>query len=303
MLEECVQKMNGKMNTAHSFGKHLLVLGMIIGLACTASAAMVLPATNPEKDAFTRSFHWNFAGCAYAMDYTFPWETYHFYQEKPRVFRNYAVYTYENRQHSFLADFVQTLECKAEYAGLDREETLGFVIAFVQQLEYRNDQGEYPKFPIETIAEFGGDCEDTSILLAAMLREMGYETILINPPGHMAIAMALKGEHGEAFHWHGRDYYYVETTASGFGVGDIPENYKDKSGKLMAMSASSDDLWVLHAFVPRRAETGDMLYYVSEDEGLIAQSQRGQSVVAKATVRRVAIDGTVSTSRSLRLTR
>lgn len=290
--------MTQKMNTFGNIGKYLLACALFLGLYQRPQAVMTAPAAPRALDAFTRTFQWDFEGCTYTLDYQFPWKTYHYYQEKPRVFHNYAIYTHENASHAFLGDFVQTLKCKAEASGLDRAATLRFVIAFVQQLEYRSDQGEYPKFPIETVAEFGGDCEDTSILLAAMLKELGYETILINPPGHMAIAMACDDCNGVAYHEFGKRYYYIETTASGFGVGEVPEDYRNTTDKVMPMTVKPYDLWVLHDFVPKKNASGDMLYFVSEDRGMgMATSQRGEQVLAKATVRRVKVDGTVSTSR------
>jgi hypothetical protein len=135
-------------------------------------------------------------------------------------------------------------------------------------------------------------------LLAALLKEMGYATILVNPPGHMAIAVACDACEGVAYNEGGRQYYYVETTASGFGVGEIPEDYRNTTDKIMPMAVKSYDLWVLHDFVPKKAAAGDMLYFVSEDEGMgMATSQRGESVLARATVRSVKVDGTISTSR------
>lgn len=52
-------------------------------------------------------------------------------------------------------------------------------------------KGEYPKYPVETLVE-GGDCEDKSILLAAILRAMGYRTALLvfsGNPGHIAVGV------------------------------------------------------------------------------------------------------------------
>jgi hypothetical protein len=289
--------MEDKMDTTNRILKY--------SIACCLSFLAILGGfqakTQPiQQDAFTRTYHWDFEGCTYSMAYQIPWETYHFYQEKPRVFQNFAVYTFENQRHAFLSEFVRTLECKAEATGMDRRETLNFVIAFVQQLQYRNDQGEYPKFPVETLAEFGGDCEDTSILLAAMLREMGYATVFINPPGHMAIAMACDDCEGVAYRQDGRRYYYIETTAGGFGIGDIPEDYQETSDKVLPMTARPSDLWVLREFIPKRSSSDRMVYSASEDAATcMGTSQRGEPVIAKATLRSVQIDGKVSTSRSV----
>jgi len=59
-------------------------------------------------------------------------------------------------------------------------ETIDFVGSFVQQLPYTSDRvttpyDEYPRFPLETLYEKGGDCEDTAILAATILKEMGYD--------------------------------------------------------------------------------------------------------------------------------
>jgi hypothetical protein len=293
--------MEEKMDTSPKYKKGFL-RSLILALAfCFGLGYSVSAATNGQSDAFTRTYHWEFEGCEYSMEYQFPWETYHFYQEKPRVFHNYAVYAFENKHYAFLPEFVRQMECMAEDHGLDRAGTLRLVIAFVQQLEYRGDQGEYPKFPIETLAEFGGDCEDTSILLAAMLEAMGYSTVLINPPGHMAIAMACEDCEGVAYHQDGRRYYYIETTAAGFGIGEVPGDYQQTTDKIMPMTVKAVDLWVLHEFIPKKAASGDMLYYVSEDEGVMAKSQRGESYMATTTWRSVQMDGKVSTSRSIEI--
>ena len=51
---------------------------------------------------------------------------------------------------------------------------VNFVISFVQSLPYIVDDvttvgNEYPRYPIETLFDRRGDCEDTSILVAALL--------------------------------------------------------------------------------------------------------------------------------------
>ncbi|MEY3445198.1 MAG: hypothetical protein RLZZ519_3479 [Bacteroidota bacterium] len=219
--------MDNKMN--RYFGGIQLLLITLVLFAGLAIHGTVQAANKP--DTFHRTYFWHFDGESYSLEYDFPWETYHFYQEKQRVFHNYAVYSYENPQYSLLPDFVGKLQCLADASLMDRETTLRFVIAFVQQLEYQPENGEYPKFLVETLAERGGDCEDTSILLAAMLRELGYSAILLNPPGHMAVAVACDDCQGIGFNQNGKKFYYVETTASGYAIGEVPEDYKSGKGK------------------------------------------------------------------------
>jgi hypothetical protein len=279
------------------FGKHRLAI-VICSLLMTFTTCLGARAS-ASSDVFHRTYNWYFDGQTYMLDYAFPWKSYHFYQEKQRVFHNYAVYSYENPVYSFLPDFVHQLYCMAEERGFSRDKTLRFVISFVQQLEYQPENGEYPKFPIETLAERGGDCEDTSILLAAMLRELGHTTVLINPPGHMAVAVACKNCQGTAYSQDGQRFYYVETTAVGYDIGDVPEDYKTTTDKILSLKIAERDLWVLKAFVPKRSAS-NMVYFVSEDAGTqTAKSQRGTPITATTTLKTVEVDGKVSKSRSI----
>lgn len=85
---------------------------------------------------------------------------------------------------------------------------------------------DWPKYPIETLIE-GGDCEDTSILMAALLDQMGYDVIILKCPGHVAVGVWCEGCYGTYFRFRGRRYFYLETTAPGWGVGQIPREYKN----------------------------------------------------------------------------
>ena len=78
--------------------------------------------------------------------------------------------------------------------GYNSFDQVSFVLAFVQSLPYTSDSvttghDEYPRFPIETLVDDGGDCEDTSILFATLTLIMGYGTVYINPPDHYAVGI------------------------------------------------------------------------------------------------------------------
>ena len=89
---------------------------------------------------------------------------------------------------------------------------------FVQSMEYQSDEVfmghvEYWKFPLETLCDQGGDCEDTAILYSSLMKAMGFDTVLIIVPGHMASGILLSGE---------TTYRYCETTSNQFEVGVKP---------------------------------------------------------------------------------
>ena len=109
------------------------------------------------------------------------------------------------------------------------EQYADFVTAFVQIcIDYDGDEGysntEYWRYPLETLCDRIGDCEDTSILLAALLDAKGLNGGVILAPGH-AMAAILTTDYVPAEpikHYHsdieynglatGVDYYPIETT-------------------------------------------------------------------------------------------
>ena len=73
------------------------------------------------------------------------------------------------------------------------ERRVNFVLAFVQAIPYTYDKttgyDEFYKYATETLAEGQGDCEDTSILFAAILSGLGFESALLNLPEHLAVGV------------------------------------------------------------------------------------------------------------------
>ena len=89
---------------------------------------------------------------------------------------------------------------------------------------------EYPQYPIETLFNQKGDCEDMSILTAALLKEMGYNVVLIYlPSGHMGSGISLPDINGWSYKYNGTSYYYIETTETGYYPGMMPLKYQWQS--------------------------------------------------------------------------
>lgn len=254
-------------------------------------------APNDGKD-FVRSYAWDYNSESFAFSYRIPWETYNYYQERPRTYRNYAVYSYESKDHPFIEGFAKALRLVAEDHELNGWESIGMIAAFVQHLGYVRESGEYPKFPVETLADKGGDCEDSAILLATLYDRMGYDVLLVNPPGHMAVALACKNCEGPAYEKDGRKYYYIETTGSGFKVGEIPKEYRETKDKLFRLSAAQEELWVFAAD-PSLQKKGDASYYVSEtdDSGVLLAGET--RILTTTIVRTVTVNGKTYTTTTV----
>lgn len=121
-----------------------------------------------------------------------------------------------------------------------KRERTGFVIDFIQNLPYVPDDvskgyNDYSKFVAETLVEGGGDCEDTTILTAAVLSSPPFEygVVLIYLPGHVAVGIYGTDLPGTYYEYNGRRYYYLETTGRDWDVGELPEKYRDDEARII----------------------------------------------------------------------
>lgn len=246
----------------------------------------------PAKDTrcFTRTYHWTSEGKAYAMSVDLPWEGYDFYAQVPRVYAQYGVYAFEHPDHAVLKNVVAQFMGIAKRRRLSEWSSIQLVVSFVQQLSYQSEPGEYPKFPAETLADGGGDCEDLSVLLSGILREMGYATRLVNPPGHMAVALACKDCDGLYFAKEGRKYFYIETTSPAYAIGEAPVQYHHSKNRLFDTELEGMALDYLDR-ASRKRTTRPPLYYVREDEHRRALRWGDEEWVASARVRTVNVNG------------
>jgi len=133
----------------------------------------------PEPDEFiTRSYAWEYHG-EWSWDVRIPEVLYGYYKGVPRApTMDYSVYVTHPLDDIYIDSLVTRIREAASRKGYDEYQTIEFTIAFVQSLPYTVDSvtspfDEYPRYPVETLVDGGGDCEDTSILLASLLADMG----------------------------------------------------------------------------------------------------------------------------------
>lgn len=165
-----------------------------------------------------------------------PIALYEYYQQRERIpTENYSIYVTDPSDDALITDLVDMLRWEAQKQGFDQLATTNFAVSFVQSLPYTSDEvttqhDEYPRYPIETLYDNGGDCEDTCILLAAVLRAMDYDVVLLRLPEHMALGVRWDSGVSGAYYDHdGARYYYLETTGTGWVIGEIPDEYKSAS--------------------------------------------------------------------------
>jgi len=175
-------------------------------------------------------YTWEWDGVERSITITVPEQLYDYYSEKERYqttdYRGYILHPVDDQYvEALLYEFnlIQVVE------GLSEENETDLIISFIQNMDYALDPDskgltEYPRFPVETLVDGGGDCEDTGILMASLLDCMGYNVSLILLPDHLAVGVEVNAT---GVHWvyDNVTYYYLETTATGWDVGAVPPEH------------------------------------------------------------------------------
>lgn len=140
----------------------------------------------------------------------------------------YSLYVAEPSDDKYLEQLAQVFINSAEEKGFGKDAAVYMAVSFVQSLKYTPDDiglgYDYPKYPLETLYDQGGDCEDTSILLVSLIREMGYGCSLIMFDNHMGVGILGNDTMtGSYFQKDSNKYFYVETTDEGWEIGEMPD--------------------------------------------------------------------------------
>lgn len=189
--------------------------------------------TNPAGGGryIPKVFEWYYEGNKMRMDISIHEDWYDYYKSKPRTEHGLEYVTYLDKS---IKDIAEALKKEAEERDFFKT---NFAIAFIHSLYYVKDArtgfDEYPKYPVETLIEENGDCEDTSYLAASIIRAMGIGVILVNPPGHMAVGVWCEECTGSYYEWEGKKYFYLETTGEGWELGQIPPEYEGQEATLI----------------------------------------------------------------------
>jgi hypothetical protein len=96
---------------------------------------------------------------------------------------------------------------------LSDDEYLEFIVVYIQSLKYETREQNPAKFPVETVVDRAGDCDDKSLLLAGLLSREGYPValFLFGPESHMAVGVG-----SDDYLYKNTGYTFVETTNYSF---------------------------------------------------------------------------------------
>jgi hypothetical protein len=201
------------------------------------------------QDYFNKEFAWSYNGYQWTWSLSIPKSLYDSYKRVSLSDRTrYGTGGYDylvSTKDSFVKQVANKLHEAASQKGYGAYETVSFMLAFVQSLPYTSDYvtkgfDEYPRFPIETLVDDGGDCEDTSILFATLVLIEGYGTVFISPPSHVAVGvLGSSSITGSYYTYNSGRYYYCETTGEGWGIGDLPSQFEGVSAHIYPIDLNS----------------------------------------------------------------
>jgi hypothetical protein len=140
---------------------------------------------------------------------------------------DYSPWVKEKANYGYAGGLAARLSAAARGQGYSRFRTAEFVLSFVATaIPY--EPREDPQLPAQTLID-DGDCDCKSVLLAAILKNMGYRVALLKFPfvseeakDHMAVGIAFderelpKDRKAVYFYKDGVKYYVAEAAGPGF---------------------------------------------------------------------------------------
>ena len=133
---------------------------------------------------FYRYYEWDYNGTKWTWEVSIPKWLYYEYKNRRRVSQRgidyYKCYVLDRLDDPYLESLGQSIRTSQ---GGNYYNTLESMLYFVQAAipydwaEYYGGE-EYPRYPIETLVDVTGDCEDTAILYASLTRTLGYGALM-----------------------------------------------------------------------------------------------------------------------------
>lgn len=160
---------------------------------------------------------------------------------------HFESFAYSYPEDKTVKDLTQKIKNKGRQMGLSDDKTMDLATCFVQNIPYDEAKAKIVlskktgekisgdtfskslgRFPYETLYDNTGICTDKSYLEAAILKEMGYGVSLMafDTERHMAVGVKTPAGYTSF----DTQYSYLETTNTGYKVGQIPVIDKNVGG-------------------------------------------------------------------------
>lgn len=211
-------------------GSYTITLTVEDGRGATASFTSVLVVDDPGE--FSRQYEWEYNGTTWYWTVSIPKWLYYEYRQRlrgPWGSRDYDEYVLDTLDDDYMRSLGQTIQ---DAMGGDYYATIECAFNFAQAaVRYIPDPSgfEYPRYPTESLVDGIGDCEDSAILYASLVRTLEYGALISAVdtdgngkadhmvalvPVHEAYSSAVSCGQGcsPSFWWYGGQLYALAET-------------------------------------------------------------------------------------------
>ena len=155
----------------------------------------------------------------------------------------FMLYDHDKGKLNVLQDSLTTLALRN---GIQKNDLLYTTVSMIQDIKYNyilsaDSCASHTDFPCVPLQRFGilspveflysltGDCDTRTVLLFTLLKNLGYDPIIVNSYqyGHSMLAVDIPSE-GDFFTHKGRKFYFWETTSTGWMPGMLPPDMANK---------------------------------------------------------------------------
>ena len=197
----------------------------------TATTALSITNNVDTGGTVSRHYEWVYDEQPQSCNLEIPSSLYSYYKTQPRIVwtaRDYDEYVLDPLDDDHLETITQ--EVLGSTTG-DKHAAFENALFFVQNcIRYVYDPlwFEYPRYPIETLVDGTGDCEDTAILYTSLIRTLGHGAlmVIVDTDGngtidHMVawvpVDQSFVNDHPDRSFWdyQGETYAFAETAVEG----------------------------------------------------------------------------------------
>jgi chitodextrinase len=197
----------------------------------TATTALSITNDAGTGGTVSRHYEWVYDEQSRSCDLEIPSSLYYYYKTQPRMVwtgRDYDEYVLDPLDDAYLGAVTQEI---LDVSAADYHAALENALFFVQHcIRYVYDPlwFEYPRYPIETLVDGIGDCEDTAILYTSLVRTLGHGALMVvvdtdgdGKIDHMVawvpVDQAFVNQHPDRSFWdyQGKTYAFAETAVEG----------------------------------------------------------------------------------------
>lgn len=210
-----------------------------IVLALFGVSRVLAQSVEPEDGYYRVNYSWDYNDVQWSFSVGVPEAVYDYFRGRTHDNDDLMHFVLSEHHRDCIREIVKSFRTGGEEWGLSDMDNLFNVVAFVQSLQYVSDEAskgeeDYVRYPIETLMDGVGDCEDVVILAASILHEMGYGVLLLSLPEHLALAIKYDPKYrGTYYTYKGEKYYYLEMTSPGWKLGQVPPSVEKKCAKLI----------------------------------------------------------------------